>query len=290
MFMGLAVWILGCPSVLAEPEENYRCGKGSDVRRIEIRFENEDGDLPCRVIYRPEFESDTIGTVSWRDIADLEICRAQAGEVVGRLTGEGWNCSLETGDAGSAGHDIQTADLNEPEVQQPDNLGETSDRLLQVTPDAVDDEPAEFIDNPEIAPPSADLVVLINDDLKRLDATVDGKLEAKIADYGDLNADEIEDALVLFSYTSPQPAFRQFLAAYLFDGETYQLTATKPVGGSTHATRHAKVEHIDQGVIHLSLEAFEPGDASCCPTGTRQIALALRNLDLVDVDRNAPTR
>ena len=75
-----------------------------------------------------------------------------------------------------------------------------------------------------------------------------------------------------------------------FDGETYQLTTTKPVGGTISATMGARVVAIDQGIIHLVLDAYEPGDASCCPSGTRHHALALRELDLVEIDGDAPTR
>ncbi|MGI9436686.1 MAG: hypothetical protein ACR2Q4_17970 [Geminicoccaceae bacterium] len=290
IFIGTFASALVSFASVAASEENYRCGKGDDIRRIEIRFESEDGDLPCRVIYRPEFESDTIGTVSWRGIADVEICKAQATEVVDRLTGEGWVCSKESGPSEPQGEFVQTADLGGLANQAPGEQRQTPDQPIEGGFETDEVGSAELLDNPDLAAPSADLVALINADLGRLDATVDGKLEGQIANYGDLNADDIEDALVLFSYTSPQPAHRQFLAAYLFDGESYQLAATKPVGGSAYATMQAKVEQVDQGVVHLSLAAFEPGDPSCCPSGTRELALVLRNLDLVQVDSNAPTR
>ena len=292
----------------AQSTTAQRCAKGADIRLIEIKFADDAGRLPCKVIYRPESESDTLGIVSWQNIPTLAACRAQAGEVIERLTIEGWTCA-----DGQAGDDENrnVAALAEQDVEpgaEPNGTGvEPSPGLdgaalpADVSPAAGEEEiggqlvqevdvPAKFVENPDIAPPSEDLASLIRDDLSQLDTTLDGLLEAKVAGYGDLNADDIDDALVLYTYTSPQPAYRQFLAVYVFDGEAYQLTATRPVGGNISATMDARIETIDQGVVHLVLQAFEPGDASCCPSGTHRITLALRELDLVEIDTDAPTR
>lgn len=293
---------------LAETTDQL-CAKGADVRRIEIRFADGTGRLPCKVIYRPEAESDTLGIVSWQNIPNLDACVAQANEVIDRLTVEGWTCA-ETSFAGNE-EGVSVAELLDRELTTSVQLEETGVEenpspegaavLPLETAPAIDEdegdvfqeegeEPARFTDNPDIAPPSEGLASLVRNDLGQLDTTLDGALEAKIAGYGDVNADDIDDALVLYTYTSPQPAYRQFLAIYAFDGETYQLTATKPVSGNISATMDARVEAIDQGVIHLTLQAFEPGDTSCCPSGTRHLALALRELDLVEIDADAPTR
>ena len=70
-----------------------RCAKGADVRRIEIRFADDSGRLPCKVIYRPEVEDSALGIISWQNISNLAACEAQADEVIQRLTAEGWNCA-----------------------------------------------------------------------------------------------------------------------------------------------------------------------------------------------------
>ena len=108
ILIGFLASFLCSLSAATAAEENYRCGKGDDVRRIEIRFESEDGDLPCRVIYRPEFESDTIGTVSWRGINDIDICKAQATEVVDRLMKEGYRVAF-TGQPALVVEEMETA-------------------------------------------------------------------------------------------------------------------------------------------------------------------------------------
>ncbi len=279
---------------LAETTDQ-RCAKGDDIRRIEIRFAGDPDRVPCKVIYRPETESDTLGIISWQNIPNLAACEAQANEVVERLTVEGWVCT-----GGQQEDDTEIGEV--ATLFEQDTLSEAEAALEpadSAPPPAAGgsegndvrnlDEPARFIDNPGIAPPSEDLISLIKSDLEELDTTLDGILEGEIAGYGDLNADDIDDALVLYTYMSPQPAYRQFLAIYLFDGETYQLAATKPVSGTISATMGARIETIDQGVIHLILDAFEPGDASCCPTGARRYALALRELDLIEIDTGAPT-
>ena len=307
----IAVATLGVAHQSLAETTDQLCAKGPDVRRIEIKLSNG-GDLPCKVVYRPDVDSDTLGIVSWQDIPSLDACVAQAQEVVDRLTVEGWTCAEAAQTATQAGNQgsgsvSELSDRNpplfaraedirieeNPNVDGPALPSEVSPSLVQGE-DKVDqgefDEPARFVENPDIAPPSEDLASLIENDLDQLDTTLDGILEAKIAGYGDVNADDIDDALVLYTFTSPQPAYRQFLAIYTFDGEIYQLTATRPVSGNVSATMGAQIETIDQGVIHLSVQAFEPGDASCCPTGTRRLAIALRELDLVEIDADVPTR
>ncbi len=294
----LAIGCIVAPWAIAQPARaeatDQRCAKGADIRRIEIRFASDQGGVPCKVVYRPEVESDTLGIISWQNIPSLAACEAQANEVVERLTAEGWTCTADR----QTDEVENVAELLEPvaapvtelirelngAAQPPAAGGDESTAVRG------DDEPARLIDNPNIAPPPEDLASLIKDDLDQLDTTLDGVLEAEIAGYGDLNADDIDDALVLYTFTSPQPAYRQTLAVYMFDGETFQLTATKPVGGTPSATMGARVAAIDQGIIHLVLDAFEPGDAACCPSGTRLQALALRELDLVEIDVDAPTR
>ena len=281
--------MLASVPALADVTADQRCVNGGDVRRIEIRFADDEGSLPCRVIYRPEADSETIGIVSWQDIESVPACQAQADEVVQRLTLEGWSCSnddIAADKAVALAHELPPSDTyNSAEVTAPIEAA-IGDLKAGTTTDRV----THFVENSDVDPPSEDLVELIESNLSVLSTSIDGRLEAKIAGYGDLNADEVDDALVLYTYTSPQPAYRQFLAAYVFDGETYQLTATRAVGSHISATRNAQLEVIDGGVVHLSLQAFEPGDPSCCPSGTRYIALALQELDLVQIDADTPTR
>jgi len=307
-----------------------RCTNGADIRLVEVRFANPEGDLPCKVIYRPAIESNTVGIVSWQGIDSLEACKARVDEVINRLTSEGWDCTAQQNqiDAAISQTDADEGDEGEAIAPPPDFAIENKEASLGAAPllprdveqspspsspfdapaevpvDVPDeipikedggrtnefDETARFVDNLGLPAPTDDLVDMIEDDLAGLDTTLDGRLVARIAGYGDLNDDAIEDALVLYTFTSPQPAYRQFLMAYIFDGETYQLTAVKPISGNVSATKSARIEMIEGGVIHIKLQAFEPGDVSCCPSGTRDLALVLRELELIDIDANVPSR
>ena len=292
----LTVW-LSTSSSKAQAPDDYRCIKDSDIRRIEIRFEDELQKLPCRVIYRPETETDTVGIVSWRGLPDLQSCKAQATEIIDRLEDEGWACSTDQG------LDIARSDQPDPEAAEeilpqasdgqaiPEEPLEQGDEAISPEiADAETDRPARLLDNPDLATLPASLVTTIERDLAELDTTLDGQLEALVAGYSDLDGDEFEDAVILYTYISPQPAYRQFLAAYMFDGEIYQMRATKPIGGNITGTSAAEVEAIEEGVIHLSLRVFNPGDAACCPTGKREMAVTLRDLDLVEIDKDELTR
>ncbi len=290
---GLLLLAAASPSQAQSPLDR-RCTSGDDVRRIEIRFADDQDSLPCRVIYRPEAESDTVGIVSWRGIRDLGTCEAQAREIVDRLTDEGWTCTSEDPEDATSPENLSEAALREPDGTGDEPSGTTEPEPLATIegpPPSEDlDPPARLVDNPDLPDPPTDLAAMIEQDLARLDTTLDGALEAQLAGHGDVNDDDLDDALVIYTYISPQPAHRQFLAVYLFDGETYRLSATRSVGGNVNGTTGARVEAVDRGVIHLSLQAFEPGDDACCPSGRRVLALALRDLDLVEINSEAPTR
>ncbi len=137
------------------------------------------------------------------------------------------------------------------------------------------------------APAEAALASIIAQNLARLNDGVDGSFDATIADYGDLDGDGYQDGLVLFTYESQRLGQARFVAAYLFDGESYALAATKPLAGNEEQVQGAEIESIDEGVISLRLNVLEPGDAACCPSGIRRQALMLRNGQLIEVNASA---
>ncbi|MGH6920264.1 MAG: hypothetical protein ACREJ0_21475, partial [Geminicoccaceae bacterium] len=141
-------------------------------------------------------------------------------------------------------------------------------------------EPAD--DMTDDAPASTALDAIIAQNLVRLNDGVDGRFAAEIADYGDLDGDGLEDGLVFFTYESQRLGQARFVAAYLFDGESYALAATKPVASSDDNVHSAEIESIEDGVISLRLNVLEPGDASCCPSGLRRETLVLRGGQLIE--------
>lgn len=132
---------------------------------------------------------------------------------------------------------------------------------------------------PTAAAPIDQLETVIQTNLSSLNQSVDGDFQAQIGDFGDLNADGIDDAVVFFNYESSTADFTQFVAAYLFDGESYHLAATKPVGGTDLAVRKVEVDTIVDGSIQLRLLL---NDAS--QTEDRRAAMILKDGQLVETE------
>ncbi len=132
---------------------------------------------------------------------------------------------------------------------------------------------------PSASAPIDQLETVIQANLSSLNQSVDGDFQAQIGDFGDLNADGIDDAVVFFNYESSTADFTQFVAAYLFNGESYHLAATKPVGGTDLAVRKVEVETIVGGSIQLKLLL---NDAS--QTEDRRAAMILRDGQLVETE------
>jgi hypothetical protein len=134
---------------------------------------------------------------------------------------------------------------------------------------------------------SAVLEAIIEQNLVRLNDDVEGRFTADIGGYGDLDGDGLEDGVVFFAYESERLKHARLVAAYLYDGKSYALAASKPVAGSDDNIQSADIDSIEDGVISLRLIVLEPGDASCCPSGERQQRLALRDGQLVEVTPSA---
>jgi hypothetical protein len=130
---------------------------------------------------------------------------------------------------------------------------------------------------------SAVLEAIIEQNLVHLNDGVEGQFSADIGGYGDLDGDGLEDGVVLFTYESQRLKHARFVAAYLYDGESYDLAASKPLASSDDNIHSAGIDSIEDGIISLRLSVLEPGDASCCPSGQRLQRLALRDGQLVEV-------
>lgn len=122
------------------------------------------------------------------------------------------------------------------------------------------------------------LQTVIEANLSSLNQTVDGDFQAQIGEFGDLDNDGIDDAVVFFNYESSTADFTQFVAAYLFNGKDYHLAATKPVGGTDLAVRQVEVENIVEGSIQLRLVL---NDAS--QSENRRAAMILKDGQLVEI-------
>jgi hypothetical protein len=185
----------------------------------------------------------------------------------------------QTGAAPPAPAGDQANDQREPADQQ----ATPAVRAALAPPSAEPERPAGAAGEPA----AAVLQAIIEQNLLRLNDGVEGRFAADIGGYGDLDGDGLEDGLVFFTYESERLGQARFVAAYLYDGESYALAATKPVAGSDDNVQDANIDKIEGGVISLRLSVLEPGDASCCPSGERQEQLVLRDGQLVEFEPSA---
>jgi hypothetical protein len=277
-----------------------RCVRGDDaIRRVEIAAQDQNSGVPCEVVYWKDTERPGVRTVLWSAETDAEFCARKAEELVDTLEGGGWSCAAagEQPRAASRETPPQVAtpstpeDSTEPSAAAPSppdtpaperpGGGEPAPSVRE----ALAPQQAEALPGGEAtdqAPDGTALDAIIEQNLVRLNDGVDGKFAAEIAEYGDLDGDGLDDGLVFFTYESQRLGQARFVAAYLFDGESYALAATKPLAGSDDNVHSAEIESIEDGVISLRLNVLEPGDASCCPSGLRRQNLMLRGGQLIE--------
>jgi len=290
-----------------------RCVRGDDtIRRVEIQAQDPNQDAPCEVVYWKDTEEPGVRSVLWTAQTDAGFCARKAEELVDTLKGAGWSCATAGEEPRSASRqaapaaapspqaDVAEPDVAEPDVAEPDvaEADVAQDRAEAPTSQGAGSHDAAPALREALAPqgdaaepggaatgdaPAATaLDVIIEQNLVRLNDGVDGRFAAEIAEYGDLDGDGLDDGLVFFTYESQRLGKARFVAAYLYDGESYALAATKPLAGSEDAVHSAEIESIADGVISLRLNVLEPGDASCCPSGLRRQELVLRGGQLIE--------
>lgn len=66
------------------------CKSGAAERKVEVTSA-EGGKAPCEVKYTKEGEAE--GKTLWSAQNDADYCSTKASELVGKLTGMGWQCS-----------------------------------------------------------------------------------------------------------------------------------------------------------------------------------------------------
>jgi len=135
--------------------------------------------------------------------------------------------------------------------------------------------------DPPAGNPNAPLLDrVVGQTLRSVQEMYGGDFRAEDTAFGDLDGDGRDDAAVLVTYQAEREDYVQYLVAYLFDGETFQSTATKNVGGRFLDALRADVRGIVDRAIVLDLQALDAGEA-CCET--RRAAFVLREGQLVEV-------
>ena len=286
----------------AAEKSQYTCTSGDLVRRVIVEVGDLATSLPCEVVYWKDKEAPGVRRVLWNAGSDAAFCDDKAAGLVDKLASAGWRCeklgesvrsnaapaaavqatapapapsstavpALDAATVGASNTPVTPA-TNVPEQQATAALG--ADVQPTPAPNALPANGASAAGNAE------NLKTVIQANLSSLNQSVDGDFQAQIGDFGDLNADGIDDAVVFFNYESSTADFTQFVAAYLFNGENYHLAATKPVGGTDLAVRKVEVETIVDGSIQLRLLL---NDAS--QTEDRRAAMVLRDGQLVETE------
>lgn len=153
--------------------------------------------------------------------------------------------------------------------------------IARVEPSA----PAEAMPEPPADGPHAALLDrVVGQTLQSVQQMYGGDFRAEDTAFGDLDGDGRDDAAVLITYESDQEDYVQYLVAYLFDGETFQSTATKNVGGRFLDAVRADVREIIGRAIVVDLQALDASEV-CCET--RRAAFVLREGQLVEVENPA---
>lgn len=297
----------------AAEKSQYQCRSGDVVRRVIIEVGDLATSLPCEVVYFKDTEAPGVRRVLWNARSDAAFCDAKAAGLVDKLATSGWQCDA-SGQAASA---AQPAAPPQPEIAAAPNattaaatvpsldaatVGSEVDRTepaiaspspelsteAVITPAAPQpSEPAAATQTAALEPansaPTEELTEqlqgVIEQNLTSLNKSVDGDFRAEVGQFGDLNADGLNDAVVFFNYQSNAADFTQFVAAYLFNGNSYHLAATKPVGGTDRAVERVEIESIVDGAIQLKLHL---NDAS--QTEYRSAAMTLKEGQLIEIE------
>jgi hypothetical protein len=298
--------LMSTPSVALEQIE-HSCRSGDLVRRVVVEAGNASTGLPCEVVYWKDTEAPGVRRVLWNARSDANFCSEKAQGLVDKLGQSGWQCNA---DSGTEVRSAEPAPAPAPSPTQAD----TEAQVPATTPldqsfDAAT-APAEAAPQPAPSPspaaeqqfaavppsqeppvaPSAsngngdrrlvELDQVIAKNLESLNQSVDGDFVANIGEFGDLNRDGLDDAVVFFDYQSSTADFTQFVAAYLFNGEGYHLAATKPVGGTDRNVRKVEIESISDGTIWLRQQLNDPTHP-----GASRATLVLRDGQLVEQDQ-----
>jgi hypothetical protein len=242
----------------AAHSSDYTCAHKMIMRSVSVQYEDPDHRVPCEVVYHKPPRSPT---VLWRAQAQVDFCERRAEELVRRLERRGWSCELiqdpaiEPRLAGS---------VNVPSMQQI--------RRPEATAVIPEGDRREW---------SADLALALARDLRALEEGSGTEVQAGSPAFGDLNGDDQLDAAVLITFASGGIDQLQYLVAYVHAQGTYQLVASRFIGGSYREVYRGELEAIAAGMIFLRLQIVQTGEVACCPSGNRTARLALENGELV---------
>jgi hypothetical protein len=253
----LAALLLADAAAATQTNE-YQCRREGLIRRVQLGGGTDGAAVPCEVVYWKDSEQPGVGQILWNAVTDARYCEQKARGLVEQLSGRGWQC---------------------------ERLGEAAQRRL-TSPVRAPERPAAWSSARRRAPASpldpAALAEVIGHTLDSLRDLHPGRFDAEIADYGDLNGDGFEDAVVVITYRATDRDKAQYLVVYLFDGEGYRAVASRSISGPPDDAAPGAIERIVDGAILVERSAVETAESACC--GSRPAAFVLREGKLVRLD------
>lgn len=249
----LTTLLLGQAAAVAKVDE-YQCRRDGLMRRVQLSGAPADRPMPCEVVYWKDSEQPGGEQVLWNAKSNPQYCEEHARIFVERLRGWGWQCER----------------VGEPTALPPPDRPE---RLNAQRPRAA------------ARGDGAVLAKVIARTLNSLKNLYPGDFQAEIADYGDLNGDGFEDAVVVITHSAAGRDQVRYLVAYLFDGEDFRSAASRDITGPPEHAWQGAVERIVDGAILVNPEPPGPAPAPCCrPRPPRPVAYGLREGKLVELN------
>ncbi|MBL4794602.1 MAG: hypothetical protein JKY24_03630 [Pseudomonadales bacterium] len=77
----------------AEANTSYTCTHQASERKIEIVYENMDGNVPCKVEYTKENAGEMETQILWSAQAEVGYCEVQTNAFIEKQEGWGWDCN-----------------------------------------------------------------------------------------------------------------------------------------------------------------------------------------------------
>jgi hypothetical protein len=247
--------LLLADTAAATQTNEYQCRRDGLMRRVQLGGGTEGEAVPCEVVYWKDSERPGVGQILWNATTDAQFCEDKARELVEQLRGWGWQCER-------LGEEAQTA-YSPP---APAAAARTSARRRAAV-------------SPVDAAALADVIGHTLDSLRALHG---GTFEAEIADYGDLNGDGFEDAVVVITYRAAGRDQAQYLVAYLFDGEGFRSVASRSISGPPEDGDRGMVEQIVDGAILVKRSVSDASELACCKS--RAATFVLREGKLVRLE------
>ncbi len=260
--------IAGCSFVQRFSDDQAGAGaERSLARHIEIEVEDLERGLPCRVVDRRSPDSRDI---LWRAEFEAGFCRQKAEETRHILEARGWACRPQSADE-RRGQTARPPDA--PHVvaawrcleglKPLQQLGAYRPPVPEARPDPDRPPAASWGNEPLRAAVKRDLSV-IGQDVIGDETIVDAAL-------GDLDGDDIEDAVVVLTRDAASSTPHRMLMAYLQNGDAYNLVDVWILDAS-NGKDDAKLDlTIEDGAVHLE---------TCCgrQAGTNILVLDNRKL------------